>query len=106
MRRPVAEELPALEETNELLPLALGALSFAARLDELLCATMPVPGKPPGAVSSAPPDPVLAALLGLLSLRRTLSRWLAAASAEAGGAGVGDEMPRPLRQDAPGGWLR
>lgn len=105
MRRGVAEELPALEEAGELVNLALGALSCAARLDALLNAR--APGASAGSRKfPAPPDPALAALLGLVSLRRTLLRWLGAASAETLAPDVRGGTPPPSWQNAPGGWLR
>jgi hypothetical protein len=83
---------------NELVPLALGLLQFLDRVAAAVSASPLGPAAPP----SPRDEQVLAALLGLLSLRRTLRRWLVATALES------EPLDRrPAAPRAPeGSWLR
>ncbi len=85
---------------NELAPLVLGLMRLLDRVAAASASTTAVgPARPS---TSDHDDQVLAALLGALSLRRTLQRWLDAAGLE----------PEPSDRRAPalrpqqGSWLR
>jgi hypothetical protein len=82
---------------NDLVPLALGLLQLLDRVAAATAAAGPV-----REVSSARDEQVLAALLGVLSVRRTVRRWLDAAALDPDRSDHGAPAPRPTR----GSWLR
>jgi hypothetical protein len=65
------EQLRAPDQHNPLVPLVLGLLSLDRELDRLLETKVDS-----GAPSLSPDDPTLALFLGIVSVRRTLHRWL------------------------------
>jgi len=69
-------------EDNDVLTIGLGAIAWLDRFAEA--------AKPRAAGATPPDDPLLAAALGLMSLRRSLHRWAAQA-----------ETPRPSPPPAP-----
>jgi hypothetical protein len=72
--RSVASPEAAFETANELVPVAQGALSLLDELAALL------ERERVGGVRLSRSDPVLLAGVGVLSLRRSLARWLHAAA--------------------------
>jgi hypothetical protein len=78
------------DQANELIPLLLGAMSL---LDDFAAAACDAsPG--PSAANRPKDDALLAAALGLLSLRRTADRWARLASRD-GGESFGDDARAP-----------
>lgn len=85
---------------NELVPLVLGLMRLLDRVAAAAAPTTPAgPARQPG---SDRDDQVLAALLGVLSIRRTTRRWLDAAGLEPERSDRHSPAPRPQ----PGSWLR
>jgi hypothetical protein len=85
---------------NDLVPLALGLMRLLDRVAAAAAAT--AAAAPVSEPSSARNEQVLAALLGVLSVRRTVRRWLDAAALEPERSEHGAPAPRPAR----GSWLR
>jgi hypothetical protein len=83
---------------NELVPLALGLLQFLDRVAAAVSASPPAPAAPP----SPRDEQILNALLGLLSLRRALRRWLVTAALV---SEPSDRRPAAPRSPE-GSWLR
>lgn len=77
------------DQSNDLVPLMLGALSWADRF--IAAAEAGTNGK--FDAQGAAPEPMLAAALGLISLRRTLRRWALHAA--------GDHASLPAMAPAP-----
>jgi hypothetical protein len=67
------ERIRSFDQGNPLVPLALGLVSWSEKLDELL---EPQIGEADSAALLPQEDPAMLLLLGLLSVRRTLFRWL------------------------------
>ncbi len=72
----IERQTPEFQDRNPVLGLGLGVLALGARLDRLLA----VQAEQPHPVASD--DPLALALLGALSLRRTVRRHLAGASTD------------------------
>ena len=79
-------------EQNPPLQLLLGLLSATGRVAHLL----PAPA-PDTEASSAPPDPLVALLLGVVSFRRTLLRVLGSARSEHAAREESTPSPGSLR---------
>ena len=85
---------------NELVPLVLGLMRLLDRAAAAVAATPPAgPARP---LASDRDDQALAALLGILSIRRTLRRWLDVAGLEP----EPSDPPAPAPRPQPGSWLR
>ena len=96
----IRERILDVDEYNQLVPLALGALAASRRLEDLLTREDPEVQTRPAEAD----DPWVLAVLGLLSLRRTVLGWLSHATTDA-------TVPEPApaahgRGPAPGDFLR
>jgi hypothetical protein len=89
------EQLRTLDQHNPLVPLALGLLALDRRFATLL-ETEVADGTP----ELSDDDPALALFLGVVSLRRTLHRWLEHACPEAPGSGVEAASATPIELDS------
>jgi hypothetical protein len=85
------------DQSNDLVPLMLGALSWADRF--IAAAEASTNGN--FDVQDVAPDPMLAAALGLISLRRTLLRWALHAAGDHASVPAMPPAPHP-----PGSLLR
>ena len=92
-------QVDATAAGNDLVPMALG---FMRLLDRVGAAALTATPGPVSEASSARDEQVLAALLGVLSMRRTVRRWLDAAALDPERSDHGAPAPRPVR----GSWLR
>ena len=70
----IREQIRDVDEYNQLVPLALGLVSALGRFETLV--GRPLPPEVDELEVTAEEDPLLLVSLGLLSVNRTLSRWL------------------------------
>ena len=70
----IREPIRDVDDSNPLVPLALGLLSALGRFEALV--ERPGPPEIEERKVTAEEDPLLLVALGLLSVNRTLSRWL------------------------------
>lgn len=84
------------DEANDLVPLLLGAMSLLDEFAAAAAAAAADAAPAPSTTSRAESDALLAAALGLLSLKQTTGRWVALASRDRGRGLENDDARAPI----------